>query len=113
MSKWTIYHNPKCSKSRQALAYLQEKGIQPEVIEYLKAPPTEDELRDIANKLKGPVSSMVRMKEDLFQSSKFDSNSVDEVVRHLAKEPVLIERPIVIKDNVAVVARPTELIDQI
>ncbi len=64
MAKWTIYHNPKCSKSRQTLALLQENGITPEIVEYLITPPSKEDLGDIISKLEVPFSSLVRTKEE-------------------------------------------------
>ncbi len=113
MSQWTIYHNPQCSKSRQALALLKEKGVNPEVIEYLKQNPSEPELQEIATKLKGPVSSLVRTKEDLYKELKFDLSSPQKIIQNLARHPRLIERPIVVKDNIAIIARPPELVQQL
>ncbi|MFS4459251.1 arsenate reductase (glutaredoxin) [Bdellovibrio sp. HCB2-146] len=113
MAKWTIYHNPQCSKSREALAMLQAKGIAPEVIEYLKQPPTEKELSSIIQKLKVPAASLVRTKEEIFQALNFNLGSTEAIIQNLAKHPKLLERPIVIKDNVAIIARPTELLKEI
>jgi arsenate reductase len=107
MPKWTIYYNPKCSKCREALELLQSKNIEPTVIEYLKDPPSEAELKKIAAMLSEPAE-LVRTKEDDYQANKFDLTSAQEIAKHLAKNPKLIERPVVIKDNQAVVARPVE-----
>lgn len=111
MENWTIYHNPQCSKSREALALLQNKGVQPRVIEYLKEPLSEDQLKALISRLQGPVSALVRVKEELYQSLNFDLNSVDVIAENLAKHPRLLERPIVVKDGVALIARPVELIE--
>lgn len=112
MAKWTLYHNPKCSKSREALALLQSQKIQPAVVEYLKTQPTETELRSLIAMLEDSPAALVRTKEEDYQNSKFDLNSIDEIVKHLAKNPKLIERPIVIKDKKAVIARPVEKIEK-
>lgn len=108
MTAWKIYHNPQCSKSREALALLQENGLNPEVIEYLKQPPSEEDLKCIIKKLQSPLSSLVRTKEEGYQKSKFDLNSEKEVVKHLLQNPKLMERPIVMKGDVAIIARPVE-----
>lgn len=113
MAAWTIYHNPQCSKSREALSILKARGIEPQVIEYLKNPPTEQTLREIARKLSTPPSSMVRTKEDLYIQFSFDLSSTDEIVRELTKHPRLIERPIVIKDDTAIIARPVDVIEKL
>src|SRR4051812_5965253 len=107
MAQWTIYHNPKCSKSREALELLRSRKIEPTVIEYLKNPPTKAEIKKLISMLDEP-SSIVRTKEDDFQENQFNLNSVDEIASQLAKNPKLIERPIIIKDELAVVARPFE-----
>lgn len=113
MAHWTIYHNPQCSKSREALGLLQARGIQPEVVEYLKQPLTKDELRGLLSKLKVASSAIVRTKEELYQELSFDVNSVETVIENLAKHPRLLERPIVVKDQAAVIGRPVENIEKL
>jgi arsenate reductase len=113
MAKWTLYHNPKCSKSREALTLLQSKNLDLEVIEYLKTSPDEKELKALISKLKEPISNLVRTKEPEFQESPFDLNSAEQVIRHLVRTPKLLERPVVVKDAVAVVARPLEKIENL
>jgi len=113
MSHWKIYHNPQCSKSREVLGLLQARGIQPEIIEYLKQPPTSKELRELVLKLGLPSSAIVRTKEELYQQLNFDVNSLETVVENLAKHPKLLERPIVVKDQVAVIGRPVENIEKL
>jgi arsenate reductase len=111
MSEWKIYHNPQCSKSREALALLKERGIEPEVVEYLKTPLTSNELRDLISKLGVPCSALVRTKEELYQELGFDVNSVDVVIENLVKYPRLLERPIVEHRHMAVLGRPIEHIE--
>lgn len=113
MSHWKIYHNPQCSKSREALGLLQARGIQPEIIEYLKQPPTSKELRELVLKLGLTSSAIVRTKEELYQQLNFDVNSLETVVENLAKHPRLLERPIVVKDQIAVIDRPVENIEKL
>lgn len=113
MSQWKIYHNPKCSKSREALALLQARGIEPEVVEYIKVPPSEKELRELITKLGGFTPSLVRTKEELYQELGFDVNAEDVVVENLAKHPKLLERPIIVKDKMAVIGRPLENIEKL
>lgn len=113
MSEWKILHNPKCSKSREALKLLQDQGVQPEIIEYLKNPLTEKDIQNLIDKLSSEFSLIVRTKETLYKELGFDLKSKEEVIKNLAKHPVLIERPIVIKDNHAVIGRPTENIKQL
>ena len=108
MKSWIIYHNPKCSKSREALAFLQAQSIDAKIVEYLKEPLSESELLDLQSKLGPQASSLVRTKEDEFQAAPFDVNSAKIVAQKLSANPRLMERPVVVKGAVAVVARPME-----
>ena len=111
MAKTTfqIYHNPRCSKSRQALALLQENGIEPEIIEYLKTPPGRDELATLVKKLGVKPEALVRKGEDVYKERYKDESLSDEQwLKALAENPVLIERPIVVRGTRAVLGRPPE-----
>lgn len=104
-----IYHNPRCSKSRQALAIVQESGQQHEIIEYLKDIPTHEELRSVIDLLGIKPEQLLRKGEAIFKEefkgrSLSDSEWIDAMVSH----PKLIERPIVVKDGRAVIGRPPE-----
>ncbi|MFL2870021.1 MAG: arsenate reductase (glutaredoxin) [Pirellulaceae bacterium] len=105
-----IYHNPRCSKSRQALAILQDSKVEFEVIEYLNNPPTEQELSEIVAKLGIAARDLIRQKEDEFQQLgvKQDVLSHDSAITLMVNEPKLIERPIVVTDERAVIGRPPE-----
>ncbi len=104
-----IYHNPRCSKSRETLTLLKSKGIQPEIVLYLDNPPTEEELQNIVNQLNIQPSQLVRKREKLYKELFKDKNlSEAEWLGILAKHPKLIERPIVLKDGKAVLGRPPE-----
>jgi arsenate reductase (glutaredoxin) len=105
----TIYHNPRCSKSRATLALLEENGITPQVIEYLKTPPTKVELAVVLKKLGMAAKDLVRTGEDVFKD-KFRGKTLDDAgwLSALAENPVLIERPIVIRGRHAVIGRPPE-----
>ena len=105
-----IYHNPRCSKSRQALAILQDSKVEFEVIEYLTNPPTEQELREIIAKLGIAARDLIRQKEDEFKQLgvKQDVLSHDSAITLMANEPKLMERPIVVTDQKAVIGRPPE-----
>jgi len=104
-----IYHNPRCRKSREALSILQEKGQDPEIIEYLKTPPSETELKDILNKLGKAPKDIIRTGENLYKEHYKGKELPDEEwIKILVSNPVLIERPIVIKGDKAVVGRPPE-----
>ena len=108
MSQFIIYHNPKCSKSRQTLELLRSKGIEPKVIEYLKEPLGEDELNQILEKLGSDAKVLVREKEDLFKELKPSIKTTSEVAKLLAKYPKLMERPLVVTKSKAVLGRPPE-----
>jgi len=111
----TIYHNPRCSKSRQTLSLLQEKGIEPEIIEYLLTPPTPAELKEIINKLGISARELIRKKEDAYKDNDLDNNNLneDELIDEMIENPVLIERPIVLSKGKAAIGRPPENILEI
>ncbi len=105
----TIYHNPRCSKSRNTLALLIQNGIKPEVIEYLKDAPGKSELRSIAKKLGIKPEQIVRKGEDTYKNKYAGKTLGDEQwLDALAENPILIERPIVVKGERAVIGRPPE-----
>jgi len=104
-----IYHNPRCSKSRQTLALLKEKGHDPEVIEYLKTPPTPTELKEILNKLSITPQELLRKNEADYKTHfKGKQLSDEEWITALITYPKLIERPIVINQDKAALGRPPE-----
>lgn len=104
-----IWHNPRCSKSRQTLQLLRQKGIKPEIIEYLQAPPSAEEIRSTAHKLGGTVFQMLRTKEDIFKSLNLSSDMPDATLaHHMTQHPKLIERPVVIASDKAAIGRPPE-----
>ena len=104
-----IFHNPRCSKSRAALALLIEKGITPEVVDYLKTPPTPEELRKLLTMLGMKPVELVRTGEEIYKQHYTGRTLSDEEwLNALATHPILIERPIVVCGNQAVVARPPE-----
>lgn len=105
---WTIYHNPRCQKSRQTLELLQKKKITPTIIEYLKEPPTKKQLSEILEKLGMKPSQLIRKKEDKVKQLKLDLSNESKVLDAMAKFPELIERPIVIHRDQAVLGRPPE-----
>lgn len=109
--KFSIYHNPRCSKSRGACTVLAERGIAPEVFEYLQNPPTADELRALLKKLGLPAEAIVRKGEDAYKIHYAGKRlSEEEWIAALVAHPVLIERPIVICGEHAIVARPPEVL---
>lgn len=104
-----IYHNPRCSKSRSACAILESKGVQAEVVEYLKTPPDRDELRALLRKLGLRARDIVRTGESIYKTQ-FQGRELtdDDWIDALIAHPILIERPIVVAGDRAVVARPPE-----
>ena len=106
---YKIYHNPRCSKSRQTLQLLRDNGIEAEIIEYLKDVPTETELKEVLNQLNLKAEDILRKGEAIFKESyKGKELSNDEWIQAMVQYPKLIERPIVIKGNKAVLGRPPE-----
>ncbi|MFZ8201668.1 arsenate reductase (glutaredoxin) [Alteromonas portus] len=116
MSDITIIHNPRCSKSRQTLALLEEKGVTPSVVEYLKHPLNAQELKSIFKKLNvGSVREMMRTKETEYKEANLGDDAVsdDALFDAMAETPKLIERPIVIKGSEARIGRPPEAVLEI
>jgi len=111
----TIYHNPRCSKSRETLKLLQKRGIEPEVREYLKDVPTADEIRDVLTALGISARELLRTKEAEYKEAGLDDSSLDDtaVIDAMTRFPKLIERPIVIKDDQARIGRPPESVLEI
>jgi len=106
----TIYHNPKCTKSRQTLKLLEEHGVKPKIIEYLKTPPSETELKRLLKLLGMRPRELLRKKEPEYKQAKLDDPSLSDtaVIRAMTQYPKLIERPIVVAKNKAVLGRPPE-----
>jgi len=105
-----IYHNPRCSKSRDTLKLLEAQGIQPEIILYLKKPPTAAELQDILLKLAIKPHALIRTKETEYMDNDLDDPSLSdaELIEAMVRIPRLIERPIVLANGKAAIGRPPE-----
>lgn len=112
MSEFQIFHNPRCSKSRETLALLKENGIEPEVIEYLTNPPTPEQLDAVIRKLQVEPQAIVRKKETLYKEMELADKTLtrSEWLQTLADNPKLIERPIVIRGQSARIGRPPEAV---
>jgi len=110
MPNVTIYHNPRCSKSRQTLALLEEQGISPEVVEYMNQPPTFDEMTDLIKKLDTTPRKLMRTKEKDYKASGASDPSLsdDALIQKMLQYPKLIERPIVVNGDKAAIGRPPE-----
>ena len=106
----TIYHNPRCSKSRQTLALLNEKGIEPTVIEYLRDPPDAPTLTALIRMLGIRAIDLVRKKEDPYTKLGLAEKQDDDasLIKAMVEHPILIERPIVVKGKKAALGRPPE-----
>jgi arsenate reductase (glutaredoxin) len=106
----TMYHNPRCNTSRKTLALLREKGVEPVIIEYLKTPPTTAELKKILGQLKMPAAKLVRKKEAAAAGIDPKALSEDALIAAMVKNPIVIERPIVISGAKAALGRPPEAV---
>ena len=107
----TIWHNPRCSKSRATLALLEENGVTPKVRLYLEDGPSETELRDAWGALGLPASALVRKGEAEFREAKLGTDSSDSaLIAAMARHPRLIERPVVFADGRAALGRPPEAV---
>lgn len=111
----TIYHNPRCSKSRQTLALLEEKGIKPTIKEYLKDVPSVGELNEILNMLSMEPRDLMRKNEAEYKENNLDNSSLsrDELIAGMVANPKVIERPIVINNGKAAIGRPPESVLEI
>lgn len=109
MSEVTLYHNPRCSKSRTTLALLEESGVTPDIVLYLETRPGTAEISDLLQKLDMTASELVRRGEDAYKECGLGPTSgEDDILAAMAAHPKLIERPIVIKGDKAVLGRPPE-----
>lgn len=113
----TIYHNPRCSKSRQTLELLKEKSVEPSVVEYLKTPPDAKTLKGILRMLNISAKQLLRTQEDEFKQAGFDKEGLNndqfsetQIIEAMVKFPKLIERPIVVSNGKAVIGRPPSLV---
>ena len=108
MKKYKIYHNPRCSKSRQTLSLLRENGIEPEVVEYLKTPLQKKELQIISNAVGLKPASFVRKNENDYKENGIAEYLDDDekVFQYIEKYPKIMERPIVVSNGIGVIGRP-------
>ena len=110
MSETTIYHNPRCSKSRQTLALLEEHGVTPNVVLYLETPPDRKTLVDIIERLGITPRDLLRKGEESYKTLGLADTSLadDKILEAMLKAPILIERPIVVRGKKAALGRPPE-----
>ena len=111
----TIYHNSKCSKSRQTLELLRQNGVTPAIVEYLKTPPTAEALKTILTQLGMAPRDLMRKKEEIYKELKLDNPSLsdDDLIGAMIQHPILIERPIVLANGQAALGRPPEQVLEI
>lgn len=111
MSKITIWHNPRCSKSREALKALEEKGVDYEVFKYLENNPSYEEISDLLKKLGISARELMRTKEAIYKEMDLACIEDEKIlINAMVEYPKLIERPIIIKDGKAIIGRPVEKI---
>ncbi len=110
-----IYHNPRCSKSRQTLQLLRDKGVEPEIVEYLKTPPTREELEQVLDMLGLEPRQLMRTKEKEYKEQGLANPELsrDQLIDAMLATPKLIERPIIIKDGKAAIGRPPKQVLEI
>lgn len=108
----TIYHNPKCGTSRNTLALIRNAGIEPEVIEYLKTPPTKETLRELVAQMAVPVREVIRQKEAAYKELGLDDSALgdDALIDAMLADPILINRPIVVTPLGTRLCRPSEAV---
>jgi arsenate reductase len=112
--KITIYHNPRCSKSRESMCIIDEYGAGAEIVHYLETPPTQKQLKELLKKLGMKAEGIVRKSEPLYKE-KFEGKKLTNAqwIKALAENPILIERPIVVKGDKAVIGRPPERVKEL
>jgi arsenate reductase len=112
--KITIYHNARCTKSREACSILEDKGLAFDTVEYLKTPLNQTQIKALLKKLNLKAEEIVRKSEPLFKE-KFASKKLTEAqwIKTLSENPILIERPILVKGNKAIIGRPVERVIEI
>jgi arsenate reductase (glutaredoxin) len=115
-SEVTIFHNPSCSKSRGALDILQERSVDHEIVEYLASPPSRATLEAIIARLDEPVAELVRTSDNRFSELGLDAKDfqcAEEVIPLLLEHPELMQRPVVVRGDRAVIARPSERVGEL
>ena len=113
MTSVTLYHNPRCSKSRQTLALLEENNVDLNIIEYLKNPLNADQIKAVAEKLGVPVRDITRTGEAEYKEQLLDDASDDQLAEAIAATPILMQRPIVVHGSTARIGRPPESVLEI
>lgn len=114
MQNIEIWHNPQCSKSRNAMELLEAKGLNTSVIKYLENVPTKEQIKAVLKKLNMKASQILRTGEDIYKELNLkEIDDEDKLIEIMIKHPILIERPIIIKGEIAVIARPIENLEEL
>ena len=109
-----IWHNPKCSKSRAAMDLLESKNINANVVKYLETTPSKEQLKNVLKKLNMKASQLLRTSEDIYKELNLKQiNDEDKLIEIMIENPILIERPIIIRGENAVIARPIENLSEL
>ena len=107
----TLYHNPRCSKSRETLALLAAQGVEPEIVRYLETPPDRETLQILLQKLGlSSARQLMRTKDELYKTLQLENASESELLDALASNPALLERPVVVNGDRARIGRPPEAV---
>ena len=114
MQNIEIWHNPQCSKSRNAMELLEAKGLNTSVIKYLENVPTKEQIKAVLKKLNMKASQILRTGEDIYKELNLkEIDDEDKLIEIMAEHPILIERPIIIKGEITVIARPIENLEEL
>lgn len=114
MQNIQIWHNPKCSKSRNAMTLLEEKGINADIVKYLESTPTKEQLTEVLKKLNMSAKELLRTGEDVYKELNLkDESDEEKLINIMVENPILIERPIIIKGDKALIARPIENLEEL
>ena len=110
MSDFTLYHNPRCSKSQATLKLLDERGVCPNVVEYQKTPPTRDQLQELSKLLGMTPRELIRATEPAYRNANLDDPTLsdEQLINAIVNDPILLQRPIVVANGRAVIGRPPE-----
>lgn len=106
----TIYHNPRCNTSRKTLALLRAKGVEPQIVEYLKTPYTAAQLKQLLGQMKMPAIKLLRKKEAAAAGIDPSKLSEDQLIATMVENPIIVERPIVVSGGKAALGRPPEAV---
>ena len=109
----TIYHNPKCSNSRGALERIRARGHEPHIVEYLKTPPSREELKALLDKMGMKPGELVRTKEPVYAELGLGEAGEEQLLAAMAEHPILMNRPIVVAGARAILARPPERVEEL